>query len=98
MPRKKVMVSLLMTEEMNERFKELAQKSKRSKAAYIRQVLRRYIEYLDTRDDPNAKPINWDIDRCWYFVSPDCPEVGLAGSTLFPKEPCSDKAGGPPPP
>ena len=38
MYRKKVAVSLLMTEEMNERFKELARKSGRSKSAYIRQV------------------------------------------------------------
>ncbi len=69
MYRKKVAVSLLMTEEMNKRFKELARKSGRSKSAYIRQVLRRYIEYLDTRDDPNAEPINWDIDRCWHSVT-----------------------------
>ena len=69
MYRKKVAVSLLMTEEMNERFKELARKSGRSKSAYIRQILRRYIEYLDTRDDPNAEPINWDIDQCWHSVT-----------------------------
>ena len=74
MYRKKVAVSLLMTEEMNERFRELARKSGRSKSAYIRQVLRRYIEYLDTRDDPNAEPINWDIDRCWYFVPLNYPK------------------------
>ena len=74
MYRKKVTVSLLMTEEMNERFRELARKSGRSKSAYIRQVLRRYIEYLDTRDNPNAKPINWDIDRCWYCVTLDHPK------------------------
>ena len=74
MYRKKVAVSLLMTEEMNERFRELARKSGRSKSAYIRQVLRRYIEYLDTRDDPNAEPINWDIDQCWYFVPLNYPK------------------------
>lgn len=71
MYRKKVTVSILITEEMNERLKALAQGSRKSKAAYIRQILWRYVEYLDTRDDPNAKPINWDIDRCWHCVTLD---------------------------
>ena len=70
----KVSVSVVLTEEINEKLKELARRSRRSKSAYIRQILRRYIQYVETRDDPSAEKVDWDIDKFWCIASPGEPE------------------------
>ena len=70
----KISVSVVLIEEINEKLKELARRSRRSKSAYIRQILRRYIQYVETRDDPSAEKVDWDIDKFWYIASPGEPE------------------------
>ena len=70
----KISVSVVLTKEINEKLKELAQRSRRSKSAYIRQILRRYIQYVETRDDPSAEKVDWDIDKFWYIAPPGEPE------------------------
>ena len=70
----KISVSVVLTKEINEKLKELAQRSRRSKSAYIRQILRRYIQYVETRDDPSAEKVDWDIDKFWCIASPGEPE------------------------
>ncbi len=60
MREKKVCVSVPLPEQMNERLKKLAKDSGRTKAAYIRQILRRYMKYLDAWDDPDADPADWE--------------------------------------
>ena len=70
----KISVSVVLTKEINEKLKELAQRSRRSKSAYIRQILRRYIQYVETRDDPSAEKVDWDIDKFWCVVPPGEPE------------------------
>ena len=66
----KVSVSVVLTKEINEKLKELARRSRRSKSAYIRQILRRYIQYVETRDEPSAEKVDWDIDKFWCIASP----------------------------
>lgn len=61
MDRKKVSISFLLPEDMDERIKKLASDTHRSKSGYIRQILRRYLRYLDAKKDPGADPIDWDI-------------------------------------
>lgn len=67
---KKISVSVLIPEHINEKIKELAKTSHRTKSAYIRQILRRYVEYVETRDDPDAKPVDWDIDKFYLAAAP----------------------------
>ena len=68
MHRKKVSVSIVLTEDVNEKLKELARRSRKSKSAYIRQVLRRYTQYIETKDDPNAEKVDWDIEASWRIA------------------------------
>ena len=70
MRKKKISVSISLTEEVNDTIKLLAKNSGRSKSAYIRQVLRRYIQYVETKDSPNAQPVDWEIDRAWTMAPP----------------------------
>ena len=70
MREKKVPVSVLLPEHVDNCIKELAKESGRTKSAYIRQILRRYKEYIETRDDLEAKPINWDIDKFYLAAAP----------------------------
>ena len=70
MCRKKVTVSIVLTEEISEKLTVLARRSGRSRSAYIRQVLRRYIQYVETKDTPNAKKVDWDIDRFRFILPP----------------------------
>ena len=70
MHRKKVSVSIVLTEEISEKLAMLAQRSGRSRSAYIRQILRRYIQYVETKDTPNAEKVDWDIDKSWFILSP----------------------------
>ena len=58
---KKVSVSVLLPETVNEKIKEFAARSGRTRSAYIRQILRRYIRYMETRDDPDAGEMDWEI-------------------------------------
>ena len=46
---KKVSVSVLLPETVNEKIKEFAARSGRTRSAYIRQILRRYPVYGDKR-------------------------------------------------
>ena len=58
---KKVSVSVLLPETVNEKIKEFATRSGRTRSAYIRQILRRYIRYMETKDDPDAGEMDWEI-------------------------------------
>ena len=58
---KKVSVSILLPEAMNQRIEEQAKKTHRTKSGYIRLILWRYMEYLDAKANPRAKPVDWDI-------------------------------------
>ena len=58
---KKVSVSVLLPETVNEKIKEFTARSGRTRSAYIRQILRRYIRYMETRDDPDAGEMDWEI-------------------------------------
>ena len=58
---KKVSVSVLLPETVNEKIKEFAARSGRTRSAYIRQILRRYIRYMETKDDADATAVDWGI-------------------------------------
>ena len=58
---KKVSVSVLLPETINEKIKEFAARSGRTRSAYIRQILRRYIRYMETKDDAVATAVDWEI-------------------------------------
>ncbi len=58
---KKVSVSVLLPETVNEKIKEFAARSGRTRSAYIRQILRRYIRYMETKDDADATAVDWEI-------------------------------------
>ena len=58
---KKISVSVLLPEAVNEKIKEFAARSGRTRSAYIRQILRRYIRYMETRHDPDAGEMDWEI-------------------------------------
>ena len=54
MNRKKVTVSIVLPEEIDEKLRRLAWESHRTRSAYIRQILRKYVQYMETKDDPHA--------------------------------------------
>ena len=58
---KKLSVSVLLPETVNEKIKEFAARSGRTRSAYIRQILRRYIRYMETKDDADATAVDWEI-------------------------------------
>ena len=58
---KKVSVSVLLPKTVNEKIKEFAARSGRTRSAYIRQILRRYIRYMETKDDADATAVDWEI-------------------------------------
>ena len=58
---KKVSVSVLLPETVNEKIKEFAARSGRTRSAYIREILRRYIRYMETKDDADATAVDWEI-------------------------------------
>ena len=74
MGRKKVPVNVLLPEEMNEKIKNLATEVRRSRSAYIRQILRRYLQYVETRDDPSAEKVDWDFDKIWRRIPSGVPK------------------------
>ena len=59
--RPKSAVTILMPDELKEQLTVLAAESGRTRAAYIRQILRRYLQYLETKDDPGGPKVNWEI-------------------------------------
>ena len=61
MRREKVSISILVPRELKEQLTALAAESGRTRAAYIRQILRRYLQYLETKDDPGGPKVNWEI-------------------------------------
>ena len=61
MRREKVSISILVPRELKEQLTALAAESGRTRAAYIRQILRRYLQYLETKDDPDGPKVNWKI-------------------------------------
>ena len=74
MRKNKISVSITLTEEVNDKLKALAKSSGRSRSAYIRQILRRYIQYVETKDSPRAQPVNWDLDKPWTIAPSGVPE------------------------
>ena len=59
--RPKSTVTILMPDDLKEQLTALAAESGRTRAAYIRQILRRYLQYLETKDDPGGPRVNWEI-------------------------------------
>ena len=53
---------MLLPEYVNEKLKVMAEKTHRTKSAYIRQILRRYVEYLEKKEDPKKRFRGWDIE------------------------------------
>lgn len=74
MNRKKIPVSVMLPEEIDQKLRRLAWESHRTRSAYIRQILRKYVQYMETKDNPNAKPMNWDIDYWMYSALPGVSE------------------------
>ena len=62
MKQKPIPVYLTLPEPIYQQVDQLAREHKRSKCRYIRQIIRRYLEYLDKADKPDAPPVNWKID------------------------------------
>ena len=62
MREKKVPVCVSLPKEISEKLTELARETHRTRSAYIRQVLRRYIKYVETCDDPDAPSIEWKVE------------------------------------
>lgn len=59
--RPKSTVTILMPDDLKEQLTAQAAKHGRTRAAYIRQILRRYLQYLETRDDPDGPQVDWEI-------------------------------------
>ena len=59
--RPKSTVTILMPDDLKEQLTAQAAKHGRTRAAYIRQILRRYLQYLETKDDPDAPQVDWEI-------------------------------------
>ena len=57
----KVTVSVLLPEAINEKLKTLAAENGRTKSAYIRQILRRYLRYLETESDAEKAEMDWEV-------------------------------------
>ena len=70
MRKNKISVSIMLPEEVKDKLKALAMSSGRSKSAYIRQILRRYIQYVETKDTPNAEKVKWDIEKLRFILPP----------------------------
>ena len=54
-------VTVWIPEEWKEQLTALAAESGRTRAGYIRQILRRYLQYLETKDDPGGPRVDWEI-------------------------------------
>ena len=58
---KKVTVSVLVPAEINEKLVALAAANSRSKSAYIRQILRRYLRYLEAESAADRAEMDWEV-------------------------------------
>lgn len=58
---KKVRFSLLLPENIDAKIRRLAEDSGRTRSAYVRQILRRYIKYMETKDTPEGVDVDWEI-------------------------------------
>jgi len=56
-----VPIHLRLTEEEKQRIGQLAQETGHSRCAYIRQIVRGYLRYLDEYDDPEKNPMDWKV-------------------------------------
>ena len=62
MPRELVPVYIQLPKETNQRIIELARTHGYSKSAYIRQIIRIYLLYLDRKANPEREPIvDWEV-------------------------------------
>ena len=61
MRRERVSISVLVPRELREKLTALAAESGRTRAGYIRQILRRYLQYVETKDDPGGPRVDWEI-------------------------------------
>ena len=61
MRRNKKTVTVLMPQELWDALTKFAQDRGRTRSACIRQILRRYLRYMETRDDPDAGEMDWEI-------------------------------------
>ena len=58
---KKIQVSVMLPIGLNEKLKTLAVATTRTKSAYIRQILRRYLQYLQCQDPDERAAFDWQI-------------------------------------
>ena len=42
--------------------------------AYEEKILRRYLQYVETRDDPSAEKVDWDFDKIWRRIPSGVPK------------------------
>ena len=68
MRERKVQVSVALPEHVDSCITAMAEKAGLRKSAYIRQILRRYVQYVETRDDPTAPPVDWDIEKFYLAI------------------------------
>ena len=59
--RPKSTITILMPEELKAQLTALAAASSRNRSAYVRQILRRYIQYMETKNNPDGPAVDWDI-------------------------------------
>ena len=64
---------LSLPESLYQRIDQLARENGRSKCKYIRQIIRRYLRYLDRREDPDAPPVQWEIESLQVLLNPSEP-------------------------
>ena len=62
MREKAIPVYLSLPEHVNERIDQLAEETGRSTCKYIRQIIRKYLKYLDQADQTDAPPLDWRVD------------------------------------
>lgn len=59
--RPKSTITILMPEELKAQLTALAAASSYNRSAYVRQILRRYVQYVETRNNPDGPEVDWDI-------------------------------------
>ena len=59
--RPKSTITILLPEELKAQLTALAAAGSYNRSAYVRQILRRYVQYVETRNNPDGPAVDWDI-------------------------------------